>query len=109
MKNLPLLLLCLFLSGCSPKVTSEFIECCATYRSPGFDDRLKALIHVGSAASDYQELLSTADKVVHVEDIVIYTFTEATGAFSEQGLVVLVKVDSTTELISKVEWGVAAL
>lgn len=108
MKNI-LLLLCLLLSGCSPKVTSAFVECCATYRSPGFDDRLKALIRVGSPASDYQELLSTADKVVHIEDIIIYSFSEATGAFSEQGLVVFVEVDSTTKLISEVGWAVAAL
>ena len=108
MKNI-LLLLCLLLAGCSPKVTSEFVECCATYRSPGFDDRLKALIRVGSAASDYQELLLTADKVVHIEDIIISSFSEATGALSEQGLVVFVKVDSTTKRISEVEWAVAAL
>jgi len=108
MKNLPLLLLLFLISGCSPKVTSEFVECCATYRSPGFDGRLNALIRVGSAASDYQELLSKADKVVHSPNIVIYTFSDATGAFSEQGLVVFVKVDSTTKLISDVEWAVAA-
>ncbi|HQW29340.1 MAG TPA: hypothetical protein PK529_09165, partial [Verrucomicrobiales bacterium] len=107
MKHLSLLAF-LFLVSCSDSLVERFRDCCAAYHEPGFETRLSILIPVGASSEKFDELLAIADKIRRNQSSTEYIFSDATGAFSEQGLVIMISVDHSTETITTVESAVAS-
>ena len=107
MRHLSLLAF-LFLAGCSDSLVDQFRECCAAYQEPGFETKLAELIPVGDSSAKFDDLLAIADKVKPAQSSTEYIFSYATGAFSEQGLVVMITVDHSTKTVSAVESAVAS-
>ena len=102
------LLACLFLAGCSDSIVDRFRDCCADYQKPGFEADLAELIPVGENSNRFDELLAIADKRTPKQSSTEYIFSDATGAFSEQGLVIVISVDHSNGTISAVKSAVAA-
>jgi hypothetical protein len=108
MKKKLSLLACLFLGGCSGSLVERFRDCCAGYQEPGFEASLAELIPVGENSEKFDELLAIAEKRTPTKSSTEYVFSEATGAFSEQGLVVVISVDPSSGMIASVRSAVAA-
>lgn len=102
------LLGCLFLVGCSDSLVDRFRDCCADYQEPGFEEDLAELIPVGENSKKFDELLVIADERTPKQSSTEYVFSDATGAFSEQGLVIVISVDHSTGTITAVKSAVAA-
>jgi hypothetical protein len=107
MKHLTLLAF-LFLVGCSDSLVDRFRDCCAAYQEPGFETRLADLIPVGESSEGFDELLLLADKTRPKQSSTEYIFSNATRAFSEQGLVIMISVDHSTKTITAVKSAVAS-
>lgn len=107
MKHLSLLVF-LFLVGCSEGIVGQFRDCCATHDDPGFEEKLAQLVPVGGRKSDFEDLLEIADKKSSDQFSTTYVFSYATGAYAEQGLVVMISVDQATERITAVKSAIAA-
>jgi len=102
------LLACLFLAGCSDSIVDRFRDCCADYQEPGFESELAELIRAGESSKKFDELLAIADKRTRKQSSTEYLFNDATGAFSEQGLVIVISVDHSNGTITAVKSAVAA-
>lgn len=102
------LLAFLLLVGCSDSLVDQFRDCCTAHQEPGFEARLAELIPVGESSERFDELLSIADETRRTQSSTEYIFSDATGAYSEQGLVVMITVDYSTESITAVESAVAS-
>ena len=102
------LLAFLFLASCSEGIVEQFRDCCSNCRALGFEKELAQLVPVGARSSDFEELLAIADERIPHQSSTTYVFRDATGAFSEQGLVITILVDPTTETITAVNSAVAA-
>ena len=86
----------------------RFQDVCSTYNVAGFEARLAELIPVGKPAMSLDDLLDLADSQTSDHGATTYVFSYATGAFSEQGLVVSIAVDDESGQITAVESAVAA-
>lgn len=83
----------------------QFYKCCKAHLKPGFDSLLREIIVAGDKAESYDSLFARTENIKTVDQDIIYIFDRSIGG---EGLVVYIKVNSTTGLIKGIRWRVKA-